>query len=339
MSDDIGMFEHADHAVPRRRARLLHRRRGPPADRRRAGSRTPDRVGARARPDRVPVPGRRRRARPVARGTGGRPDGRWHGRRGGRGLLGAQRVGVRHGRSPRARRSGCAQSAGRTSTTAPRSVRPTCGRWRSPRSAPPTCSPSIRATTGAAPLLADAVDDDRSSGRRTPGWPWPETAPGVRQRGDPRGADRRGPSPRPSGRARATGSTLLRWLLAARDASTATCRRRRSAAPGRDDHRPRSTSSRSRSRRWPTRAPAPRVVTGDAGWLDGLDLRDRLVRGRQRRGVGDVGLRDRRRLRRPDARPARTSTRAPSRRWRSSRRCNMRRSAGDRCLPGVSGLG
>ena len=79
MSDDIGIFEHADHAAAPARARLLHRRHGPPAHRRgpRAAPATRS-VRARTHGDALPRrgPGRRRPHRataapPAAAGTAG----------------------------------------------------------------------------------------------------------------------------------------------------------------------------------------------------------------------------------------------------------------------------
>ena len=209
MTDGIGIFEHADHAEPRREhgyctddvARLLIAvvpRASSPTDRR--SSSPAPRSGSSPN----------RRARPVARGTGGPPEA------GGTAGAGSRTAGgAASGRSapPRAapRRSGCASS---------RSYFDHGVKQRSPhrramafaalgaaevlddRSAPPL---------GARALLADAVAmiDRPVAGA---GLAVARAAVVVRQRGAAGGADRRGPSARPPGRARGR-ADLLRWLL------------------------------------------------------------------------------------------------------------------------------
>ena len=149
------MFEHADHAVPRLEhgyctddvARLLiaivrepARRAGAQRARQRVLS-IPRRLARRHRAHAQPAQRRRTLARPARR----------------RGLLGSQRVGVRDRRAPRSRRVDAQRRDRRTSTTPSGNARRTDGRWRSPRSAPPSCSLSHPATRRALELLADAV--------------------------------------------------------------------------------------------------------------------------------------------------------------------------------------
>ena len=140
MTDEIGMFEHADHAEPRHRARLLHRRRRSPADRDRprAGA-APGADGA--RPRMLPVPRRRAGRRPVGCATAAAPTGAgtaavaWR-------TAGAAACG--RSAAPLASRptAGCGPAPWRTSATPSGSARRTAGRWPSPRSAPRSCSPS-----------------------------------------------------------------------------------------------------------------------------------------------------------------------------------------------------
>ena len=128
------------------RARLLHRRRGAPADRRRprAADRTSSRtISDERRCDSSPSPkvspaARGTVAPPVAAGTAGAAS-----RTAGAAACG--RSGRRRG-SPRT--TGCGRVRSPTSTTAPRNVRRTVGRWRSLRSVLPRSSPSSRDTAG-----------------------------------------------------------------------------------------------------------------------------------------------------------------------------------------------
>ena len=251
MSDGIGHVRARRARRAAARARLLHRRHGPSAGRRRAGSPTPDgsalELAGTAFRFLADAAGRR----PVASGTGG----------------------------PRAV-DGTAAAGSRTAGGA------ACGRSARPRAARPeewmrqqrrsyfdhgaraaVAAPAVdgvrraRRRRGARrrslyhdsarSLLADAVDDDRSLGRRRPSWPWPEPRLDLRQRGDPRGADRRGSAARPTGRARRRARPARAGCSRARP-STTTCHPRRSAVPGRTITVPRSTSNPSRSRRSPT---------------------------------------------------------------------------------------
>ena len=292
------MFEHARFAEPRARARLLHRRHGPRAGRRLAGEpaagprghdagrrlpAVPDRRPGRRRPG--PQPARRRPA--LER------------RRRRRGLLGPGALGARARRPPgarrgRSRRRLVARSSRRAAAGRRMAARDGLRRARRGRGARPA-SPDH---AGARRLLADAVDADRSRPEPTR-WPWPEPRLALRQRGARRGPDRRRAAAAATTASRPTGCACCDWLLDARDRATVTCRSPRSAAGRAGDPRPGSTSSRSRSPRWPTPAPGRSSVTGDRGWLTGVDRCVGLVPRRQRRRRPPGRPRHRRRLRRP----------------------------------------
>ena len=85
------------------------------------------------------------------------------------------------------------------------------GRWRSPRSAPPRCSPSTRVTIAARRLLADAVTRIGPLGADAD-WPWPEPRLTYANAVAARGAVAAGELlDRPD--VLDDGLTLLRWLL------------------------------------------------------------------------------------------------------------------------------
>ena len=236
MSDGIGMFEHADHAEPRREhgyctddmARLLvavvPRARARPVD---ASSSAGTAFRFLADAQGVDRP---------HRATAGPRGGRWHGRRGVEDCWGRSvwAFGTAARRAPED--VDAPQRAGRTSTTAPRNVRRDRGRWRSPRSAPPRCSPSIPATPARSRCWP--TRSRRSvRRRRDPALAVARAAPVLRQRGAPRGADRRRGRCSTGPPCSTTGSTCCAGCSTARR-STGTSRPRRSAAPGRDDHGP-----------------------------------------------------------------------------------------------------
>ena len=250
-----------------RRARVgrgvLHRRHGPACSSPSAASRGADANRRRARPHGLPLPGRRpgrRRASPQP--AVGRRSLAWTARC--RGLLGPRDVGVRHGRSDGRRRTGCARARRRRSTAGCSSGRTGPGRWRSPRSVPPRCSPSTRATIRRAPPAR------RRRRRRRPARPPTrlDVAGGpadLRQRRPRRGAHRRRRAARAArlSRRRPRRAALVARPRDARRPPVADrCRRSRPATTSRRC----STSSRSRPRRWPTpahgRSPSPATTTG-----------------------------------------------------------------------------
>ena len=167
------------------RTRLLHRRRGAAADRDRS------RAGTRSRTQ-SSSPGCAFRFLVDAQGVTGRirnrrdADGRWHGRRsvedcwgrsvwafGSAARLAPDRVD--------ARAAPC-----RTSVTPSGSARRIVGRWPSPRSAQPNCSPSSRATRGRCELLARRRRHDRPGRRRRWRGPGPNLACRTPTRRSPR---------------------------------------------------------------------------------------------------------------------------------------------------------
>ena len=277
MSDGIGMFEHADHAVPRREhgyctddvARLLI-----------VAVREPDREpgGARARARRAfrflaesqSATGRTRNRREARRAVA-RPLRR-------RGLLGSQPLGVRDRGSSSRRRGDACERRCRTSTTASSSGRRIVGRWRSPRSARPRSPTHDRATVAARALLADAVT---AIGPVSPTirLAVARAAVVVRERRVAGGADRRRPASSIAPTSSTTGSRCCVGCSTARR-STVTSRRRRSVAPdpttlpGRFDQQPIEVAAIADA------CARAEAVTGDAEWQRGVDLRDRLVRRR-----------------------------------------------------------
>ena len=191
-------------------------------------------------------------------------------------------------------------------------------------------SPSPRAMAfaalGAAEVLAVDPDHVEALGaahslrrgrcgvpRERPGLAVAGGAAGLRQRRSRRGDDRGRAAALGDAALRRRGLDLLGWLVELETADghlsvTPVGRPCAPATPGR-----RSTSSRSRSPPWPTRARAPRPSIREPGVARGV--------ARPRRGSratttadGDVRPGDRRRFRRPRRRTASTPTRAPSRR-------------------------
>ena len=172
MTDGIGMFEHADHADPRREhgyctddvARLLI-----------VVVREPDRQAQavrRSRAHRVAIP---RRSQGVTGRTRNRRDDGWTLARSTRrrGLLGAQRLGLRYRRPTARPTTGCGRA--RLVVLRPRRSQrsPHRGRWRSPRSVPPrscTIDPATHGRARCSPTRSPRIGPPSTD----PTWPWPE---------------------------------------------------------------------------------------------------------------------------------------------------------------------
>ena len=173
MSDGIGMFEHADHAEPRREhgyctddmARLLI-----------VAVREPERSQAVRELGRtalrfLAVVAERPRAKTRNRRAA---NGRWHGRHGvedcwGRSLWA---FGTAAHRAPEEWMRASALSYFNHGVVA--TFAAPCGRWHSPRSAPPRSQSTTLATCEPRDLLADAVAAIGSPSAMTTDWPWPE---------------------------------------------------------------------------------------------------------------------------------------------------------------------
>ena len=233
LTDAGGLFEHAERATPARGTRLLRRRRRPGAGRRLPRADAPAELDdlPRAVPDlRAGGPGARR---PVPQPAS--VDRRWTDTAGRRGLLGPRPVGSGH-RRRRAVAAPARPGARRRSTRGAGCARRSRGRWRSPRSARPRCSPSRPAHAGARALLADAVA--RSAGRAADEpWPWPEPRLTLRQRGAGRGPPRRRAPRSTTPRSSRTACACSAGCSTGRPA-TGTCPSSRSAGVGPGDAGP-----------------------------------------------------------------------------------------------------
>ena len=254
MSDGIGTFEHADHSRAARRRGVLHRRHGPGARSPPAASRSPTAPSSGSpgwRTASSPTP----RASTARSATGGRPA-----------VAGAAGAVVE-------------DCWGRAMWAFGTAVRTGAGGLDAPERGV-VVRPRARAA------VALATGDGVRRARRGRGARRPTRATSARAGCSPTPSTRSaGPAPTRRGRGPrrrltyanaalaealiaagalldrpdvlADGLAALRWLLDPRDASTATCRRPAPAAPARTTGRRCSTSSRSRSRRWPTPARAP----------------------------------------------------------------------------------
>ena len=253
MSDGIGIFEHADHAEPRRShgyctddvARLLIVivREPEHGHALRELGRTAFRFLAEAQG----VTGRTRNRRTV--------DGRWHGRRGVEDCWGRTiwAFGTAARRAPEEwmRHSGLSHF----NRGLARSGRRIVVRWPSPRSALPRCWQSTLATVqpvscspmpspGSVHCQPTTAGCGRNRAARTPMPCCPKhSSPPVTSSADPRSSR--------------TGSACCVGCLIAKPSTVIISRRHRSAAPGHTITPRRSTNNRSRSRRSPMPAPAP----------------------------------------------------------------------------------
>ena len=286
MTDGIGMFEHADHDIPRREhgyctddvARLLI-----------VAVREPDVSEAVRELGRTAF-----RFLAASQGATGRTrnrrdaSGRWHGRHGVEDCWGRSvwAFGTAARRAPedwmRAQCDVVLQPRRRSN------VRRTVGRWHSPRSAPPKSSTFDPRHQRARDLLADTITTIGPLST-DPRWPWPEPRLSYANAALPEALIAAGHAlDRPD--VLDDGLTLLRWLL-----DRETVDGHLSPTPvggaGTDDDRPRFDQQPIEVAALADACARAHAVTGDDDWRRRCRSRDRLVRRRQRRRRVDVGHR------------------------------------------------